>query len=190
LDHLKKNFIFLESPSSSTQFIDTNSRRFFHPKLKTITTEKLREMAEEKIKINEQKRQEEEELNINGNNGFTIVNGFSSAESNGKRATAVSIRDEILDGISFQNGEFCNLFSSSWGLISLFFSLNLSGLGLPFSGRAGTSHLRAKYLRPNSIFRSESVHFGNPSRSIRIFFSFFIVSNMGREDLPLATLSG
>ncbi|CAK5089345.1 unnamed protein product [Meloidogyne enterolobii] len=96
-------FLSTESPSSSTQFIDTNLRRFFHPKLKTITTEKLREMAEEKIKINEQKRQEEEELNINNENGFTIVNGFSPAESNGKRATAVSIRDEILDGISFQN---------------------------------------------------------------------------------------
>uniref|UniRef100_A0A915NEU0 Uncharacterized protein n=1 Tax=Meloidogyne javanica TaxID=6303 RepID=A0A915NEU0_MELJA len=66
----------------------------------------MREMAEEKIKINEQKRQEEEELNINNENGFTIVNGFSPAKSNGRRATAVSIRDEILDGISFQNGEF------------------------------------------------------------------------------------
>uniref|UniRef100_A0A914M2X1 Uncharacterized protein n=1 Tax=Meloidogyne incognita TaxID=6306 RepID=A0A914M2X1_MELIC len=97
-------FLSTESPSSSTQFIDTNSRRFFHPKIKTISTEKMREMAEEKIKINEQKRQEEEELSINGNNGFTVVaNGFSPAESNGKRATAVSIRDEILDGISFQN---------------------------------------------------------------------------------------
>jgi len=145
-------------------------------------------MAEEKIKINEQKRQEEE-LNITNENGFTIVNGFSSAESNGKRATAVSIRDEILDGISFQNGEFCNLFSSFWGLyFSHFFSLNLSGLGLPFSGRAVTSHLRGKYVSPTRSFGPSLSILATLVRPIRNFFLIFYCFEYGKRGLAFGHL--
>uniref|UniRef100_A0A915MCR2 SAC3/GANP/THP3 conserved domain-containing protein n=1 Tax=Meloidogyne javanica TaxID=6303 RepID=A0A915MCR2_MELJA len=59
----------------------------------------------------------EEELNITNENGFTIVNGFSPAESNGKRATAVSIRDEILNENGTQGGGF---FAESTSKLNLF----------------------------------------------------------------------
>lgn len=118
-NRLIRSITFLSTEvSSSTQFIDTNSRRFFHPKIKTITTEKMREMAEEKIKINEQKRQQQEVEELTNGNGIQ-VNGFSPKGEG--RATAVSIRDEILDGISFQNENGSHgFFAESTSKLNLF----------------------------------------------------------------------
>ena len=76
----------------------------------------MRKMVEEKAKNTEKKRQAEELANGN----VLSVNGFSPGGEG--RITAVSIRDEILNGISFLSGKIFCIFFSFYLLVIGFFN--------------------------------------------------------------------